>query len=510
MTQPLSPRLRRGLLLGSVFVVAACGLAYELLSAAISSYLLGDAVRQFSLVVGTFLCAMGIGAWLSRYVRGELLYTFVAVEVGVGLLGGLSSVALFATSALLEPLFPLVFYGLCVTIGAGVGLEVPLLVRILREDSELNEAVSDTLALDYLGALVGSLLVPFLAIPYLGVARATVLFGLANLAVAGLGLRLLGGRRRGLTVAVQVSAVLLLVALVGSAKLVGFLEDLHYQDDIVYAKSTAYQRVVLTRWRDDVRLYLDGHLQLASSDEARYHEPLVIPAMEAVPRAERVLILGGGDGLAAREVLKYPAVNAITLVDLDPEMTRLARERPELLALNGGSLNDPRVSVHNEDALLFVERDTAFYDVILADLPDPHSPTLAKLYSTSFYALLARRLSARGVLVTHATSPFFAPHAFWCVDATLRAAVEPPLQTFPFHTNVPSFGEWGWILASRAPVDPKSLRPSVPTRYLNAETLAAMFVFSEDMKAPAGVEPNRMDRPVLDRYYNQGWNAYNE
>lgn len=504
------PALRRGLLLASVFTVAACGLAYELLSAAISSYLMGDAVTQFSLVVGTFLCAMGLGAWLSRFVRARLLATFVAVEIGVGLLGGLSSVILFSASALFEPIFPLVFYGLCVMIGAGVGLDVPLLVRILREDSELSEAVSDTLALDYLGSLVGSLLVPFVALPYVGIARSTVLFGLANLVVAGLGVRLLGGGARRLRGALWSSALVLLLAFFGSARLVGFLEDLHYQDEIVYAKSTSYQRIVLTRWRDDVRLYLDGHLQLSSTDEARYHEPLVIPAMESVPRAERVLILGGGDGLAAREVLKYPSVRALTVVDLDPEMTRLARERRELLALNGGALTDGRVRVVNQDALRFAEEDTGFYDVIIADLPDPHSPALAKLYSTSFYAMLARRLTARGALVTHATSPFFAPEAFWCVDATLAAAAEPPLRTWPYHANVPSFGEWGWVLAHRVEVDPRRLRPSVPTRFLNAETMAAMFAFPEDMRRPEGVEPNRMDQPVLNLYYNRGWNTYNE
>ncbi len=502
--------VRRALLLASVFAVAGCGLAYELLSAAISSYLMGDAVTQFSLVVGTFLCAMGIGAWLSRFVQRDLLRTFVAVEIGVGLLGGLSSVLLFTTSALLEPIFPLVFYGLCVTIGAGVGLEVPLLVRILREEQALENALSDTLALDYLGALVGSLLVPFVALPYLGISRSTVAFGLANLAVASLGLRLLPERSRGLRGLLGVSALLLVLAFFGSARLVGFLEDLHYQDSVVYAKSTSYQRIVITRWRDDVRLYLDGHLQLASSDEARYHEPLVIPAMEAVPRAERVLILGGGDGMAAREVLKYASVREIVLVDLDPEMTRLARERRELVALNGGALSDPRVRVVNEDARLFAERDTSFYDVILADLPDPHSPVLARLYSTSFYALLARRLTARGALATHATSPFFAPQAFWCVEATLAAATEPPLQTWPYHANVPSFGEWGWILASRAPLAPATLRPSVPTRFLNAATLVGMFAFPEDMQRPDGVEVNRMDQPVLSEYYNRGWSTYNE
>lgn len=490
-------------------MVAACGLAYELLAAAISSYLMGDAVTQFSLVVGTFLCAMGIGAWLSRFVTRDLLATFVAVEVGVGVLGGLSSVLLFAASALLEPIFPVVFYGLCVVVGAGVGVEVPLLVRILREDTELSEAVSSTLALDYVGALAGSLLVPLVALPYLGISRSTVVFGLLNLGVAALGLRALPRPTRKLKSWLVLGVVVLLVGFLGSARLVGFLEDLRYQDHIVYAHSTSYQRIVLTRWRDDVRLYLDGHLQFASSDEARYHESLVIPAMEAVSRPERVLILGGGDGLAVREVLKYPSVREITLVDLDPEMTRLGRERPELVAMNRGALSDARVAVVNQDALLFAERDTGFYDVILADLPDPHNPALSKLYSQSFYALLARRLSARGALVTQATSPFFAPLAFWCIEATIAAAAEPPLQTWPYHVNVPSFGEWGFVLASRAPVDVGGLAPSVETRFLNAETLRGLFEFPEDM-ARVQVEVNRMDQPVLAVYYNRGWKTYNE
>lgn len=494
--------------------MAACGLIYELVAGAVSSYLLGDAVTQFSLVIGVFLSAMGLGSFLARFIHRRLLETFVEVEIWLGLVGGLSSLAMFAVSAYAGPVFPVFFYALCAVIGTLVGIEIPLLVRILREGGGLSAALSNVLALDYLGALAAAILFPFVVLPLVGLSRASVLFGLMNLAVAFAGIRLLPGRRAFTLARAGVVTLLLLGALAASGSLVGFLEDVHYQDDVVYAKDSAYQRVVLTRWRDDLRLYLNGNLQFSSVDEARYHEALVVPAMESHPQPRQVLILGGGDGLAAREVLKYAHVEHVTVVDIDPVVTTLSRERRELRALNGDSFRDARVEVVNDDALLFLERDSTFYDVILADLPDPNSETLAKLYSTSFYALVARHLSAGGIFVTQATSPFFAPKAFWCILATLEAAVPPggapPLRAVPYHVNVPSFGEWGFVMAARVELAVDTLRPSVPTRFLTGEVLRAMFAFGKDLRLPETPTVNRLDDPVLFQYYEAGWRYYNE
>jgi len=418
---PLSVQV---VLLASVFVVAACGLVYELAMGAVSSYLLGDAITQFSLVIGVFLCAMGVGSFVAKFVQRRLLHVFVDVEIWIGLLGGTSSITMFAVNAFFEDAFEPVFYALCAALGILVGIEIPLLVRILKQGSEnMSDALSHVLALDYLGALVGSLAFPLLALPFLGLSRASVVFGIMNLAVAAAGLALIRGPRRMLLVRLLVASMILVGSTVASARLVSFFEDLLYQDSIILARDTPYQRIVITRWRTDVRLYLNGHLQLSSMDEARYHEPLVIPAMEAAVRHQQVLILGGGDGLAAREVLKYPTVEQVTVVDIDPAMTELARTRGELVALNRGSFSSPKVRIVHQDALRFVRADESFYDVIIIDLPDPSTAMLAKLYSRAFYAMAARRLTAGGVLVTQATSPYFAPEAFWCIVATIEGAV---------------------------------------------------------------------------------------
>ena len=472
---------RRLVLLTSVFVVAACGLVYELVAGAVSADLVGNAITQYSLVIGVFLCAMGLGSWLARFVQGsaeDLLRRFVQVELLLALVGGLSSLTTFAFGAWLSPWFNPLFYGQVVVIGALVGLEIPLLVRLLKEDGRVDLAISDALALDYVGALLGAIAFPLVVLPLMGLSRASLAFGLLNLLVAGWASTLLEKRMWGKVAAV---GVVLLSAFFGSGAVVGHLEDRLYQDRIVYTEQTPYQRIVLTRWRDDLRLYLDGHIQFSSIDEARYHEALVLPALAAtVPR--EVLILGGGDGLAAARVLRDARVERIDVVDLDPAMTALARTNPGLVALNEGSLSDPRVTVHNQDAMAFLEDTQQAWDVVLLDLPDPHSATLAKLYSTAFYALVARRLRAEGVLATQATSPFYAPQAYWSIVQTLEVALEDhpsgALETLPYHASVPSFGEWGFVLAGRDLPSIEELSPSIDTQIHDAASMRALWARS--------------------------------
>ena len=511
------PSSGRAILLGAVFFAAASGLVYELVAGAVSSYILGDAITQFSLVIGVFLSAMGGGAFLAQFIRQRLLYRFIQLELWLGLLGGCSSMLMFAVSAYASTLFPIFFYSLCIVLGSLIGLEVPLLIRLLQASRGVSETLSDVLALDYLGALIGSILFPFVVLPFLGLSRASVVFGLLNLAVAALCVPLLRKNARG-TLLLQLisSAFLLFATFAFSTQWVGFLEDLLYQDDIIYTESTPYQRIVLTRWRDDIRLYLNGHIQFSSIDEARYHESLVIPAMEASSPASNVLILGGGDGMAAREVLKYDSVKTITVVDIDPAMTALGQSRAELLLLNQGALNSPKVKVLNTDAMRFVEENRDFFDVILIDLPDPNNEALSKLYSDSFYRLCTRRLRAKGVLVTQATSPYFARDAFWCIvqtiDATASAELpESGVKALPYHVNVPAFGEWGFVMGTKHPLDPLRLSVSVETRFLNTEKLQAMFAFGKDIQMPEKeLNINRLEHPVLYTYYEKGWGTFNE
>lgn len=500
-------------MLGSVFIVAACGLVYELVAGAVSAYLLGDAVTQYSLVIGTFLCAMGLGSWLARFVQDCLLERLVQVELLLALVGGLSSLTTFAVGAWLSSWFGLVFYGQAIVIGTLVGLEIPILVRLLKEEGGLSGALSDALALDYAGALLGAIAFPLVALPLLGLSRTSLVFGLMNAMVAG-GLCMLLRQRRGHLLAVAAVVGVLATAFVGSNTAVRLVEDRLYQDDIVFAEQSRYQRMVVTRWRDDLRLYLDGHLQFSTVDEARYHEALVVPVLAAT-RPERVLVLGGGDGLALRRILSHPDVRHVDLVDLDPAVTQWARSFPAMVEHNAGALDDPRVTVLHEDAFVFVEETTGTWDAIVVDLPDPHSATLARLYTTAFYALLAKRLTPNGALVTQATSPFYAPEAFWSIAQTLEEAIPEshprgPLRVAPYHLHVPSFGEWGFVLAAQRDLSPQALRPTLDTTVLTPESTAALFVFDQGLGERTGARVNTLDDPSLAEAYLRGWRRYND
>ena len=197
-----------------------------------------------------------------------------------------------------------------------------------------------------------------------------------------------------------------------------------------------------------LRLFLNSHLQFSSRDEYRYHEALVHPGLAAVPAPRRVLVLGGGDGLAVREILKYPQIERIMLVDLDPEMTRLFSTNPLLTRLNDRSLRSPKVQVINADAFLWVDSAPDIFDFIVVDFPDPTNYSLGKLYTTVFFGALGHHLRERGAFVVQSTSPLFARKSFWCIDG--NASSRPGYRTYPYHAYVPSFGEWGFVMASRA------------------------------------------------------------
>ena len=490
----------------SVFIVASCGLAYELIMAALASYLLGDSILQFSSIIGLYLFAMGIGAHLTRYIKDEdALARFIEIELLVGIVGGLSALALFVAFGLAAAPFRSLLYAFVLITGIIVGMEIPLVMRVLhREQAAFADLVARVLTFDYLGALAVSLLFPLVLAPRLGMARSALLFGLLNAAVALLTARIFRAqlprypalRRRALLVLAALAA-----AFVYADRITFHAEQSYFGDPIVYERHTPYQRLVITRWKDDTRLYLNGNLQFSSRDEARYHEALVLPAMQMAARAERVLILGGGDGLAAREVLKYPQVQSLTLVDLDAEMTQTFASSATLTALNGGALTHPKTRVINADAAQWLEESSEQFDVILIDLPDPSNFSLGKLYSVPMYRQVARHLAEGGLIVVQSTSPYFAPHAYWSVVATLEAA---GLHTAPYHVYVPSFGEWGFVLAGKGAAFPVPERFDVPTRYLTAATAAEMFRFPPDM-ARRDVEPNYLNTQILVHYFEKDW-----
>ncbi|HKV26019.1 MAG TPA: polyamine aminopropyltransferase [Candidatus Acidoferrum sp.] len=490
------------LLFISVLLVAACGLIYELIAGTLASYLVGDSVFQFSTIIGTYLFAMGLGSALSRYLNRGLVQRFVWVELMIAVIGGFSSALLMLAFAFTQG-FELILYAMVIVMGVLVGLEIPLLMRIVRDRYQFRDVIAHVLTFDYLGALGASLLFPILLVPRLGLVRSAMLFGIVNAGVA-LWSTYLFSKQLPDSRALRGVCVLVLCGLaVGMAEarqITATAEDNIYADDIIFARDTHYQHIVLTRFKDDIRLFLNSHLQFSSRDEYRYHEALIHPGLSAIAAPRRVLVLGGGDGLAVREILKYPQVESITLVDLDPEMTRLFSSRPMLTALNHDSLVSPKVHVINADAFVWVDSNTDDFDFIVVDFPDPTNYSLGKLYTTAFYRDVARHLSVQGYMVVQSTSPMFARDSFWCIVQTIKQV---GLDTYPYHVYVPSFGEWGFVLAGTHSYTPPASLPA-GLRFVSVEDLPALFQFPPDM-APLNMPPNHLNDQVLVRAYDNDW-----
>ena len=490
----------------NVLIIATCGLVYELLAGTLASYVLGDSVTQFSLIIGIYLFAMGVGAWLSRFIETGLPRKFIDVELGVALLGGLSAPLLFLSFGRLS-YFLVILYGVVFVIGVLVGLELPLLMRILKDVLDFKELVARVLTFDYIGALIASLLFPLFLVPKLGLVRTSLVFGLLN---AGVGLwatwfmrPLIKGDVTGLRARAVIAVALLVIGIIKADALTTLSEDELFADDIIYSRTTQYQRIVVTRGRAGFQLFLNGHLQFSSADEYRYHEALVHPAMMLADSPRRVLVLGGGDGLAVREVLRYPSVETVTLVDLDPAMTQLSHLFSPLGELNNQAFSDPRVQVVNQDAMIWLDEPRGPFDAAIIDFPDPNTFALGKLYTTRFYRLLQASLTRDAAVSVQCTSPLFARSSYWCILKTIEAS---GFAVRPYQTAVPSFGVWGFALARREPFEPPSGAPS-GLRFLDDLSMSAMFVLPADL-SPVPVEVNRLDNQALVRYYESEWKRY--
>lgn len=497
------------LLLLAVFVIATCGLIYELVAGTLASYLLGDSVTQFSTIIGVYLSAMGIGSFLSRYFTRNLLYWFIQIELLVGLIGGCSAMLLFVIFPLASS-FRIVLYTLVFLTGTGVGLEIPLLMRILKDKVEFKELVSRVFTFDYIGALLASLLFPLLLVPYLGLMRTSLFFGMLNI---GVGIFLAFKFKREVKQAASlkvIGALLLLVELVSfvlSDRIMNYSETLTYNDHIIYSTQSHYQRIVLTRNKKEMRLFLNGNLQFSSRDEYRYHEALVHPGLQWVNNPKKVLVLGGGDGLAIREILRYPSIESISLVDLDEVMTKMFTTNGLLVSLNQQSLLHPKVKITNSDAFVWLRNNKQQFDFIVVDFPDPSNFSIGKLYSNAFYKLLYTALSDKGVAVVQSTSPYVAPRSFWCIDETIRSV---GFHTAPYHNLVPSFGEWGYILAMKDSSFQVPATYPEGLRFINPATARQMFVFPQDMRTNKTLAVNKLNNQVLVDYFEKEWDNYLE
>ena len=483
----------------TTMIISGCSICYELIISALSSFLKGDSVLQYSITIGIYMFAMGLGSYLSKFFKNNLFNWFVSIEIGVGLIGGLSTIILFLANIYLV-CYQIIMYVIILIIGIFVGMEIPILTRIIENnENNLRVTISSIFSFDYIGGLIGSIAFPLLLLPHLGYFCTAFLVGSLNIIVS---LIIILSYKNSIT---HYNKFLSATILILSAMIIGtifseniskFVEDGLYRDKVIFVKQTKYQHIVLTKHRDDLRLFINGNVQFSTSDEYRYHEALVHPAMSKAAKKENVLILGGGDGLAAREVLKYPTIQKVTLVDLDRDILELCRDNRTIAKVNQNSLSNPKMEIIVDDAYKFLTENTFKYDVILVDLPDPNNEVLNKLYSNIFYRLCKNSLTAEGVLTVQSTSPYFATKAFWCINKTIESE---GFNVLPYHLEVPSFGDWGFNIAALKPID-KEFEFSVDTKYLTKENSNSMFYFGKD-EISNDICVNTLSKPMLMQYY---------
>jgi spermidine synthase len=504
----------------SLFATGCAGIVAEFVLSTLATYLIGNAIFQWTIVMSLMLFAMGIGSRLSRYFKRHLLDVFIVVEFALSLLCAMSAEIAYGLAAHTN-YTGLVIYTQAVLIGCLIGLELPLATRLNEAYEELRINISGVLEKDYYGALAGGLAFALIGLPHLGLTYTPIVLGAINFLVASVLLwrffYLVNFKKR---LAGLFGLVLMALTTLGmvAQPVVQYGEQRRYRDKVVYSQQTPFQKIVMTRWKNDYWLFINGQEQFSTYDEEKYHEPLVHPAMNLAHDHRNVLILGGGDGLALREVLKYDDVKRVTLVDIDPAMTQMAKTHAVMQSINQGSLLEPRVQVLHQDAIRFIKESHDMFGVIIVDLPDPDTVDLMHVYSASFYQLLRRHLIRGGVMVTQATSPYFSHKAFLCILKTMKHA---GFSTLPYHNQIPTMGEWGWVLGMDSrDISEQHLKKrllqidlaEVETKFLNEDALMSMVHFGKGIIDPVlldGIKVNTEINPVLYQYYLAGsWGFY--
>ncbi len=556
MSQPGKPiNFASFLLCACMFASGACGIILEYIQASLASMILGNSFEQWAMVIGLMLFWMGFGSLIqSRISKPFLIYAFIGVEIGLALAGGFSPTLTYLAYSYTSH-YILVLYFFVSFIGIMIGLEIPVIIRINNDFSrELSTNLGSILSADYIGSLMGSVLYVFVLLRFTSITQAAFLTAGANFSLAAV--TFIYFSKKGLLKKKLLLPVVIVMTF--GALCFGYLNNKQwnikleqplYDDPVIFSKTTRYQHITLTHDKplNEVRLYLNGNLQFCSTDEQRYHEPMVHPVMNISPIRERVLILGGGDGCALREVLKYQDVKEVLLVDLDPDMTELAATHPILRQINQDAFKDARVvtlkgsgispgihkrvymdtnrktssrpaatqkladvRVMNVDADKYLSDVQGFFDIILVDLPDPSSPELTKLYAAEFYKKIRLRLSQHGFMVVQATSPYLAKETYLCIGRTIESA---GLSILPFHENVPSFGDWGWFMAFHPNIKKEKIMErintlviDVPTRFITPEGFRSELVFGKgDLETTDKRINTLFDPSLLNIYTHESW-----
>lgn len=494
----------------AAFIAGLCSIVYELLIATTVSYFLGDSVRYFSLTIGMYMAAMGAGSYCSKFINDDLLARFLQFEIALAALGGLS-IPLLYLSYISDNLFIPTYIALTCSIGFLIGLEIPFLTRMMESFQSLKSNIANVLTFDYIGALIATVAFPFFLLPVLGNYQSSLVLGLINLSIIAVLMRYLGkdlgAKKNSVIISLFAVGLVLIAGIVLASQALYEWDQALFEDRVVYAEQTRYQKIIVTKNRDDVRLYLNGNIQFSSRDEYRYHEALInYPLAFKQGNVERVLLLGAGDGLAVKQLLKFPEIKSIVLVDLDQRVVELGKSNSHLIKINENSLSNPIVNIIYSDAFTYLKNNTHGFDLIVSDLPDPNSITLARLYTKQFYRTLKQNLKPSGLFVTQATSPYFATKAFWSIHNTIQASGFD--FTVPYRADVPSFGDWGFVMASDVNLDIANSRDVFShSKFLNENMLQPMRIFPKD-QLQLDVEINHIDRPMLLSYYLEGWQNF--
>lgn len=504
----------------AVFATGCAGIVAEFVLSTLATYLAGNAIFQWTIVMSLMLFAMGVGSRASRYFHTNLLDTFICIEFFLSILCSVSAVFAYSIAPWTDCI-QLIIYSQAFLIGVLIGLEIPIVTRINDSYDELRLNISNVMEKDYFGSLIGGLVFAFFALPHLGLTYTPIILGTVNFLVAVFLLWRffsLVHRKKIILSFLSFTSVFLVSLFLLAKPVILHGEQKKYKDKIIYSEQTKYQKIVMTQWKKDYWLYINGQEQFSTYDEELYHEPLVHPAMTLSGDCSNVMVLGGGDGLAVREVLKHRNVKSVTLIDLDPVMTDLSATHPVLLEINRGSFRDERVKIYNQDASVFLDGCLELFGVIIIDLPDPDTIDLMHVYSQSFYRKLKKHLIRGGVLVTQAASPYFARDAFLCIMKTINQS---GFSVLPYHNQIPTMGEWGWVLGVRQEDlkerDLKSLMlkqnfNDLDTKFVNNDAVISMVHFGRGIIDPDvidGIQINTEINPVLHRYYLSGsWGMY--
>ncbi len=511
--------LKSNILKLALFATGLSGIVAEYILSTLATYLLGDSVVQWTMIISVMMFSMGLGSRLTRYFDRHLLYIFILIEFTLSIFVSFSSILSYTFEAF-TIYSGFIIYLLSICIGLMIGMEIPIAIRLNDTFESLKINVSSVIEKDYYGSLIGGLLFAFIGLPYLGLTYTPFVLGLINFSIACLLFfflqkHLIGQQRKILYVFGMVVFLSIVIGVFIAKPVILFGEQQRYKDKIVYEEQSRYQKIVMTKWKEHYWLYLNGNQQLSTLDEIMYHEPLVHPAMRLARVPQQVLVMGGGDGCAVREILKYPSVKQVTLVDLDPAMTNLGKQHPILTSLNDSSFYNPKVKIWNEDGFQFLDTCQSVYDVIIVDLPDPRTVELSRLYSSEFYKQCYKQLNKNGILITQAGSPYFGTQAFCCVLKTMQSA---DFTTQALHNHVITLGEWGWVMGVKN-ISPSVLKKKllnldfkdVNTQWINQEAMPLISSFGKKIypNTDTSVQVNTIHNPVLYRYYLKGnWDLY--